>query len=450
MKSRYEYGKDEYSEEMERCVVSLISKPSALNLMPLRMVEELLAPDMRAGLNSHEKVAVGEIAAQLLNNQENEFGDSIVSDTVEQKSELDSLVVDNVKGLLTGVIDAIITKHPVVSSAAADTSSDPLGVATDPTIIVPTVIMVYDEDQEPNNSSSFSSTFVNSKSTFQNNSHLIVTDNGEVTIFLLSKDKKQKPGENHRGSETVQSMSSFSSSTGDFRNITFSQVSSTPEGFKKNGSNFEMSESSSTGMQFQNSTNQLVMDNENIFPILSNVDEESSVNNTKGEEISSNKTESLTENVSTSTTATSMITTVTTTVSTSTTMSTTTTTTATPGSTSTTTNPTTTTSTTKTTTTTPIMTTTSTTTTTISTTKKTTKRTTPAPPPTTTTPPPSLLQAMAQGVGAAMSTISGITAFNPLFLLLGRRRRRSFDKVDKITNDMTFSEQETLHFPSAI
>ena len=421
------------------------------------MVEEILAPDMRAGLNSQEKVAVGEIAAQLLSNQENEFADSIVSDTVEQKSELDSLVVDNVKGLLTGVIDAI------VSSDAADTSSGPapLGVTTDPTIIVPTVIMVYDEEQEPNNSSSFSSTFVNSKSTFQNNSHLIVTDNGEVTIFLLSKDKKQKPGENHRESETVQSMSSFSSSTGDFRNITFSQVSSTPEGFQKNGSNFKMSESSSTGMQFQNSTNQLVMDNENIFPILSNGDEESSVNNTTGEHISSNKTETLSVNVSTSTTVTAMITTVTTTGSTSTTMPSPTTTTVTPGTTTTTTNPTTPTSTTTTTTTTMTTSTTKTTTTitmitsttkttTTTTTKKTTKRTTPAPPPTTTTPPPSLLQAMAQGVGAAMSTISGITAFNPLFLLLGRRRRRSFDKVDKITNDMTFSKQETLHFPSDI
>ena len=421
------------------------------------MVEEILAPDMRAGLNSQEKVAVGEIAAQLLNNQENEFADSIVSDTVEQKSELDSLVVDNVKGLLTGVIDA------VVSSAAADTSSGPapLGVTTDPTIIVPTVIMVYDEEQEPNNSSSFSSTFVNSKSTFQNNSHLIVTDNGEVTIFLLSKDKKQKPGENHRESETVQSMSSFSSSTGDFRNITFSQVSSTPEGFQKNGSNFKMSESSSTGMQFQNSTNQLVMDNENIFPILSNGDEESSVNNTTGEHISSNKTETLSVNVSTSTTVTAMITTVTTTGSTSTTMPSPTTTTVTPGTTTTTTYPTTPTSTTTTTTTTmttsttktattTTMITSTTQTTTTTTTKKTTKRTTPVPPPTTTTPPPSLLQAMAQGVGAAMSTISGITAFNPLFLLLGRRRRRSFDKVDKITNDMTFSKQETLHFPSDI
>ncbi len=423
------------------------------------MVEEILAPDMRAGLNSQEKVAVGEIAAQLLSNQENEFADSIVSDAIEQKSELDSLVVDNVKGLLTGVIDAII------SSDAADTSSGPatLGVTTDPTIIVPTVIMVYDEEQEPNNSSSssFSSTFVNSKSTFQNNSHLIVTDNGEVTIFLLSKDKKQKPGENHRESETVQSMSSFSSSTGDFRNITFSQVSSTPEGFQKNGSNFKMSESSSTGMQFQNSTNQLVMDNENIFPILSNGDEESSVNNTTGEHISSNKTETLSVNVSTSTTVTAMITTVTTTGSTSTTMPSPTTTTATPGTTTTTTNPTTPTSTTTTTTTTMTTSTTKTTTTitmitsttkttTTTTTKKTTKRTTPAPPPTTTTPPPSLLQAMAQGVGAAMSTISGITAFNPLFLLLGRRRRRSFDKVDKITNDMTFSKQETLHFPSDI
>ena len=421
------------------------------------MVEEILAPDMRAGLNSQEKVAVGEIAAQLLSNQENEFADSIVSDTVEQKSELDSLVVDNVKGLLTGVIDAI------VSSDAADTSSGPapLGVTTDPTIIVPTVIMVYDEEQEPNNSSSFSSTFVNSKSTFQNNSHLIVTDNGEVTIFLLSKDKKQKPGENHRESETVQSMSSFSSSTGDFRNITFSQVSSTPEGFQKNGSNFKMSESSSTGMQFQNSTNQLVMDNENIFPILSNGDEESSVNNTTGEHISSNKTETLSVNVSTSTTVTAMITTVTTTGSTSTTMPSPTTTTATPGTTTTTTYPMTPTSTTTTTTTTMTtstrkttttitMITSTTKTTTTTTTKKTTKRTTPAPPPTTTTPPPSLLQAMAQGVGAAMSTISGITAFNPLFLLLGRRRRRSFDKVDKITNDMTFSKQETLHFPSDI
>ena len=79
------------------------------------MVEELLAPDMRAGLNSHEKVAVGEIAAQLLNNQENEFGDSIVYDNVEQKSELDSLVVDNVKGLLTGVIDYYETPCSLLS-----------------------------------------------------------------------------------------------------------------------------------------------------------------------------------------------------------------------------------------------------------------------------------------------------------------------------------------------
>ena len=447
-------------------------------------MEGILAPDMRAGLNSQEKVAVGEIAVQLLNNQENGFGDSLKAD-IEPEFELDSLVVEHVQGLLSGVIDALVSDN---FSSATDTSSagPPLGLAT-ATVIVPTVIMVYDGELEPNNSSSssssFSSTVVNSKSTFQNNSHLILTDNGEVTIFILNKDRK-KEEKKHRESESIQSMSSSSSTNGDFQNITFSQVSSTPEGFKKNGSNFKMSESSSGfgGLQFQNSTNQFVMDggNENIFPINRNVDEEQSLgNNTTGENISSNKTESLSDNFSTNSTV-STITTVTTTATTATTgstratMSTTSSVNSVPAITTTiamitssttinnkttpivaitttaTTTSTTTTSTTTTTTTTSTTATEATkTTTTQSTTKKTTRRTTPAPPPTSTTPPPSLLQAVAQGVGAAMSTISGITAFNPLFLLLGRRRR-SFDKVDKITNDTTFSEQETLHFPSPI
>ena len=152
------------------------------------MVEGILAPDMRAGLNSQEKVAVGEIAVQLLNNKENRFEDSLEADT-EPKFELDSLVVEHVQGLLSGVIDALVTD--------TDTSSagPPPGL-TSATVIVPTVIMVHDGELEPNNSnsssSSFSNTVVNSKSTFQNNSHLILTDNGEVTIFLLDKDRKKE------------------------------------------------------------------------------------------------------------------------------------------------------------------------------------------------------------------------------------------------------------------
>ena len=325
MKGRYEYGNDEHSDEMERFEQIYFSQLLTKN-SHLRMVEGILAPDMRAGLNSQEKVAVGEIAVQLLNNKENRFEDSLEANT-EPKFELDSLVVEHVQGLLSGVIDALVTD--------TDTSSagPPPGLTT-ANVIVPSVIMVHDGELEPNNSSSssFSSTVVNSKSTFQNNSHLILTDNGEVTIFLLDKDRK-KEEKNHRESESIQSMSSSSSSNGNFQNITFSQVSSTPEGFKaSNGSNFKMSEISSSGMQFQNSTNQFVMDsgNENIFPINRNVDEEQSLgNNTTEENISFNKTESLSENFSTispENTNTTVTTTASTPGSTSTTTTTTTTT----------------------------------------------------------------------------------------------------------------------------
>ena len=224
------------------------------NLTFYRMVEQLLAPDMREGLSSQERQAVSDIALQLMRNQETKLGDLQAQshEVTEPKAEHDSLIVNHVKGLLNDVIDAVVSYN---SSSPNINTAQSQELTTASNIIVPTVIMVYNEEQEPNNStsSSFSDTVVNSKSTYQNNSHLILIDNGDVTIFLLNKDNKQQ-GENHRESETIQSMSSSSSSNGDFQNITFSQVSPSPGGSQKNGSNLKMSGSGSSPVHFQNST----------------------------------------------------------------------------------------------------------------------------------------------------------------------------------------------------
>ena len=338
----------------------------------------------------------------------------------EPDDDHDTLVVNHVKGLLNEVMEAVANNDKSV-----ETVSETVTDGGDNDIIVPTVIMVY-EDVDGNASSPTSSTttttHTHSTSSFKNNTHIILVENGNVTVLLLNKlqpDNAETPSDHKMENKKVQNMQTISSTSfydGNFKNISFSQVGNNPSGMEKNGSNQQMSSSSSNVLHFQNSSNNVVtdQDGENGIEVTitdivieddGDVNKANQIANMLGEHgIEVNVTDIVIEDDGdvnkanqneNSTTTTTTTTTTSTTTSLSTTMTTTSTTT----------------------------TTTLTTSTTRSTTKKTTVRTTPSPPPTTTTPPPSLLQAVAQQVGVAMATISGIASFNPLYLLLGKRRR---------------------------
>ena len=345
--------------------------------------------------------------------------DQGTSEQDDPNDDHDTLVVNHVKGLLNEVMEAVANNDKSV-----ETVSETVTDGGDNDIIVPTVIMVY-EDVDGNASSPTSSTTTTTHSTssFKNNTHIILVENGNVTVLLLNKlqpDNAETPSDHKMGNKKVQNMQTISSTSfydGNFKNISFAQVGNNPSGMEKNGSNQQMSSSSSNVLHFQNSSNNVVtdQDGENGIEVTitdivieddGNVNKANQIANMLGEHgIEVNVTDIVIEDGGdvnkanqTGNSTTTSTTTTTTTTSTTTSLSTT-------------------------------MTTTSTTSTTLktsttrSTTKKTTVRTTPSPPPTTTTPPPSLLQAVAQQVGVAMATISGIASFNPLYLLLGKRRR---------------------------
>ena len=331
--------------------------------------------------------------------------DQVTSKQDDPNDDHDTLVVNHVKGLLNEVMEAVVNYNN------SDDNIEPQAEKNDDEdIVIPTVIMVY-EDADGNSSSPISSTktTTHTSSSFKNNTHLILVENGNVTVLLLNKphseDNVSDRKSQNKKVENIQTISSSSFYDGNFKNISFSQVGSNPSGLEKNGSNQQMSSFSSNVVHFKNSSNNVVTDHGDVQVVQFNItdtiiddgdeDEAMQIGDTLSSAIMSTST--TTTSTTTTTTSTSTTTSSTSTSTTSTTTSSSTTTTTTVSSTS--------------------------ASTTRSTTKKTTVRTTPAPPPTTTTPPPSLLQALAQQVGVAMATVSGIASFNPLYLLLGRRRR---------------------------
>ena len=176
----------------------------------------------------------------------------------------DTLVVNHVKGLLNEVIEAVANNDKSI-----ETVSETVTDGGDNDIIVPTVIMVY-EDVDGNASSPTSSTttttHTHSTSSFKNNTHIILVENGNVTVLLLNKlqpDNAETPSDHKMENKKVQNMQTISSTSfydGNFKNISFSQVGNNPSGMEKNGSNQQMSSSSSNVLHFQNSSNNVISD----------------------------------------------------------------------------------------------------------------------------------------------------------------------------------------------
>ena len=97
----------------------------------------------------------------------------------EPDDDHDTLVVNHVKGLLNEVMEAVANNDKSV-----ETVSETVTDGGDNDIIVPTVIMVY-EDVDGNASSPTSSTTTTTHSTssFKNNTHIILVENGNVTVL---------------------------------------------------------------------------------------------------------------------------------------------------------------------------------------------------------------------------------------------------------------------------
>ena len=161
---------------------------------------------MRRALTEAEKKSVSDIAAQLLVQSYRQQNPGTSNDPEggpeEQLAEAedDAVIVNHVKQLLNEVIDAVVTNSDLENENTQVQSQS------------------MNTNNYNNNESSDSGSNVQISSTFKNNTHLIISENGKTTTFILNTPD-DATSQNQKMSSSSSS-SSVTSNVMNFKNMT--------------------------------------------------------------------------------------------------------------------------------------------------------------------------------------------------------------------------------------